>query len=78
MFALLDFVVRLVLDVERLISIFVQDVLLGVDPISAAIFVAGQGIIGLAVLVFGYIVIGAAFDEIGVKLPSLGGRGRAE
>lgn len=79
MFALLDFIVRLVFDVQRLISIFVSDVILGVgDPLSVVSFLVGQAFIVGAVLVLGYAAVGALLNEIGIPFPSLGGRGRVD
>ncbi|WP_418280762.1 hypothetical protein [Halorubrum sp. DTA98] len=79
MFAIIEFVVRVVTDVGRFLDIFVNDLILGAgDPLSVLAIVFGMTFIGLASVVFGYSVIGALFAEIGVKLPSFGGRGRAE
>lgn len=79
MLALINFVARLVGDVGRFLDIFLNDLILGAgDPLSVLLVLVGQLILLGAVAVFGYAAIGALFDEIGVKLPSLGGRGRSE
>ncbi len=79
MFALLEFIVRLVGDVGRFTDIFLNDLILGAgDPLSVISLFVGQVLIGLAVLAFGYAAVGALFNEIGVKLPSLGGGSRTE
>jgi len=79
MFALIDFVTRLVGDVGRFLDIFVNDLILGAgDPLSALLVVVGQALLGVAVLVFAYAAVGGLLEEIGVTLPSLGGRGRSE
>lgn len=79
MFALLEFIVRLVGDVGRFIDIFLNDLILGAgDPLTVISFFVGQVLIGVAVLVFGYAAVGGLLNEIGVKLPSLRGLGRRE
>lgn len=79
MIALVDFVSRLIGDVGRFVDIFLNDLLLGAgDPISALLVVIGQTLLISSVAVFGYAAVGALLGEIGVTLPSLGGRGPAE
>ncbi|SDF52562.1 hypothetical protein SAMN04488067_10595 [Halorubrum xinjiangense] len=79
MMALIDFVSRLVGDVGRFVDIFLNDLILGAgDPLSALLVVVGQIILVGAVAVLGYAAVGALLNEIGVTLPSLGGRGRSE
>jgi len=79
MFALIGFVSRLVGDVGRFVDIFLNDLILGAgDPLSALLVVVGQVLIVASVSVLGYAAVGALLDEIGVTLPSLGGRGRSE
>ncbi|OYR65439.1 hypothetical protein DJ71_22390 [Halorubrum sp. E3] len=79
MMALIDFVSRLVGDVGRFVDIFLNDLILGAgDPLSALLVVVGQVLLVGAVAVFGYAAVGALLREIGVTLPSLGGRGPAE
>ncbi|MGQ3328106.1 MULTISPECIES: hypothetical protein [Halorubrum] len=79
MMALIDFVSRLVGDIGRFIDIFLNDLILGAgDPVSALLVVVGQVLLVGAVAVFGYAAVGALLREIGVTLPSLGGRGPAE
>ena len=79
MLALTDFVTRLVTDIGRFVDIFLNDIILGAgDPVSALLVVVGQGLLIAAVAVLGYAAVGALFHELGVTLPSLGGRGPAE
>jgi hypothetical protein len=79
MIALIDFVSRLVGDVGRFVDIFLNDLILGAgDPLSALLVVVGQVLILASVGALGYAAVGALLGEIGVKLPSLGGRGRSE
>lgn len=79
MIAFVDFVARLLGDVGRFVEIFVDNLLLGqVDPLTAVLAVAGQLILGVAVVVFGYAAVGAILNEVGVTLPSFGGRGRSD
>ncbi|GAA0538149.1 hypothetical protein ABNG02_15040 [Halorubrum ejinorense] len=79
MIALIDFVARLVGDIGRFLDIFLNDLILGAgDPLSALLVVVGQVLLVSAVAVLGYAAVGALFNEIGVTLPSLGGRGRSE
>jgi len=79
MIALFDFVARLIGDVGRFLDIFVNDLILGAgDPLSVFLVVVGQALLGVAVLVFAYAAVGGLLEEIGVTLPSLGGRGRSE
>ncbi|TKX75048.1 hypothetical protein EXE46_05335 [Halorubrum sp. GN11_10-6_MGM] len=79
MIALIDFVSRLVGDVGRFVDIFLNDLILGAgDPLSALLVVVGQVLLISAVAVLGYGAVGALLGEIGVTLPSLGGRGRSE
>ncbi len=79
MLALLEFVTRLLGDVGRFLDIFMNELILGpVDPLTAVLVVVGQLLIVAAVSVLGYAAVGALFDEFGVTLPSLGGRGRRD
>jgi len=79
MFALIDFVARLVGDIGRFLDIFVNDLILGAgDPLSALLVVVGQTLLGVAVVVFAYAAVGGLLEAVGVTLPSLGGRGRSE
>ncbi|WP_144796362.1 hypothetical protein [Halorubrum depositum] len=79
MFALIDFVSRIVGDVGRFVDIFLNDLVLGAgDPLSALLVAVGQVLIVASVAALGYAAVGALLQEIGVKLPSLGGRGRSE
>jgi hypothetical protein len=79
MLALIDFVSRLIGDVGRFVDVFLNDIILGAgDPLSALLILVGQVIIIASVSALGYAAVGALLQEIGVTLPSLGGRGRSE
>lgn len=79
MIAFLEFVTRLVGDVGRFVDIFANDLILGAgDPLSAVLVLVGQLLIIASVAALGYAAVGALLGEIGVKLPSLGGRGPSE
>ena len=79
MFALLDFFTRLIGDVGRFVDVFLNQLILGAgDPLSAVLVVVGQLLVVGSVTVLGYAAVGALLNEFGVKLPSLGGRGRSE
>jgi len=79
MIALIDFASRLVGDIGRFVDIFLNDLILGAgDPLSALLVVVGQVLLVAAVAVLGYAAVGALLREIGVTLPSLGGRGPTE
>ena len=79
MFALIDFFARLVGDVGRFLDVFLNDIVLGAgDPLSALLVLVGQVLIIASVGALGYVAVGALLQEIGVTLPSLGGRGRSE
>lgn len=79
MFALIDFVSRLIGDVGRFVDVFLNDLILGAgDPLSALLVLVGQVLIVASVGALGYAAVGALLQEIGVTLPSLGGRGRSE
>jgi hypothetical protein len=79
MLALLDFFTRLIGDVGRFVDVFLNQLILGAgDPLSAVLVVVGQLLVVGSVTVLGYAAVGALLNEFGVKLPSLGGRGRSE
>jgi hypothetical protein len=79
MFALIDFASRLVGDIGRFVDIFLNDLILGGGgPLSALLVVVGQVLIVASVAALGYAAVGALLEEIGVTLPSLGGRGRSD
>ncbi len=70
------FVSRLVSDLIEMPRIFVQDVMLS-DPLSAISVLFGSLFVGVAVLVFGYVVVGSLIQSLtGGGLPAIGsGRG---
>ena len=79
MLAIIDFVSRVVGDIGRFVDIFLNDLILGAgDPLSALLVLVGQVLIIASVAALGYAAVGALLQEIGVKIPSLGGRGRSE
>ena len=64
MVTVLDFVVQLVVSVVDLVRIFLLEVLLGVDPLTAISFLVGAGLTTGAVAVFGYLALGAALNQL--------------
>lgn len=64
MVTILDFVVELVVSVFNLVRIFVLEVLLGVDPLTAISFLVGAGLTTGAVAIFGYLAVGAALNQL--------------
>jgi hypothetical protein len=59
-----EFVSMLVMSIIELVVTFAAEVFLGVDPITAAIFVAGAALTTAAVGIFGVLVLGAAVDAV--------------
>ncbi|WP_336024397.1 hypothetical protein [Halobellus salinisoli] len=59
MVTVIDFVVQLLTSIVGLVDIFLTDVVLGVDPITAISFLVGAGLTTFAVGFFGYLVLGA-------------------
>ena len=78
MYTLWELLRMLVENTVRLTDIFVSEVILGVDPVTAALWVVGQIVIWGTVLVMGYLALGGLLDAIGVQLPRIGRRGPAE
>ena len=64
MVTILDLVVQLVVSVVDLVRIFLLEVLLGVDPLTAISFLVGAGLTTAAIAVFGYLVVGAALNQL--------------
>ena len=64
MVTVLDFVVQLVVSVVDLVRIFLLEVFLGVDPLTAISFLVGAGLTTGAVAVFGYLALGAALNQL--------------
>ena len=64
MVTVLDFVVQLLTSVVGLVEIFLTDVLLGVDPITAVSFLVGAALTTAAVVFFGYLVVGALVNQL--------------
>jgi len=59
-----EFARMLVMSIIELVVTFAGEVFLGVDPITAAIFLIGGALTTVAVAVFGILVVGAAVDAI--------------
>jgi hypothetical protein len=64
MVTILDFVVQLVVSVVDLVRIFLLEVFLGVDPLTAISFLVGAGLTTGAVAMFGYLAVGAALNQL--------------
>ena len=64
MVTVVDVLVQLVVSVVDLVRIFLLDVLLGVDPLTAVSFLVGAGLTTAAVAGFGYLVAGAALNQL--------------
>ncbi|MFD1685482.1 hypothetical protein [Halobellus litoreus] len=64
MVTVIDFVVQLLTSVVSLVEIFLTDVLLGVDPITAISFLVGAGLTTAAVAVLGYLALGALVNQL--------------
>jgi hypothetical protein len=78
MVTVVDFVVQLVVSVFDLVRIFLLEVLLGVDPLTAISFLVGGGLTTAAVAGFGYLVVGAALNQLtgsGASAPDSGPEG---
>lgn len=72
-----EFVLELLSNVVELFFIFVQKVVLAVDPLTAISFIVGQLLVVGAVVVLGYLALGALAAELGVDLPAIG-KGQAD
>jgi hypothetical protein len=59
-----EFVSMLVMSIIELVVTFAAEVFLGVDPITAAIFLVGGALTTAAVAIFGVLVLGAAVDAV--------------
>jgi hypothetical protein len=64
MVTVVDFVVQLVVSVVDLVRIFLFEVLLGVDPLTAVSFLIGGGVTTAAVVGFGYLAVGAVLNQL--------------
>lgn len=64
MVTVVDFLVQLVVSVFDLVRIFLLEVLLGVDPLTAVSFLVGGGLTTAAVAVFGYLVVGSLLNAL--------------
>jgi hypothetical protein len=63
MVSILGFVVQLVTSVVDLVRIFLFEVFLGVDPLSAISFLVGAGLTTATVAYFTYLVVGAVVNQ---------------
>lgn len=72
-----EFVLELLSNVVELLFIFVQEVVLAVDPLTAVSFIVGQVLVVGAVAALGYLALGALAAELGVELPTIG-KGQAD
>lgn len=70
MFTPLEFLTELAVNVVQIFEIFFQQVIMGVDPLTALSWVMGAVLIGFASVVLGYLVLGAVLRELGVQLPT--------
>lgn len=68
----LGLVRELIGDVFRLGSTFTNDVLLGVDPLTAVSVLVGQALVLGAIGLLGYLALGALAREVGIDFPALG------
>jgi len=59
-----EFVSMLLRSIIELVVTFAAEVFLGVDPITAAIFLVGGALTTAAVAIFGVLVLGAAVDAV--------------
>ncbi len=64
MVTVVDFVVQLLVSVFDLVRIFLLEVLLGVDPLTAVSFLVGAGLTTAAIAVFGYLAVGALLNQL--------------
>ena len=64
MVTVVDLIVQLVVSVVDLVRIFLLEVLLGVGPLTAVSLLVGAGLTTAAVGAFGYLVVGAARDQL--------------
>lgn len=72
-----EFILELLSNVVELLFIFVQEVVLAVDPLTAVSFIVGQVLVVGAVAALGYLALGALAAELGVELPTIG-KGQAD
>jgi hypothetical protein len=64
MVSLTEFVFMLGMSIIELVVTFATEVFLGVDPITAVIFLVGGALTTAAVGFFGVLVMGAAIDAV--------------
>ncbi|WP_144905292.1 hypothetical protein [Halobellus captivus] len=64
MVTVIDFVAELLTSIVGLVQIFLFDVLLGVDPITALSFLVGGALTTAAVAFFGYLALGALVNQL--------------
>ena len=64
MVTVIDFVAQLLVSVVDLVRIFLFEVLLGVDPITAVSFLVGGALTTATVAYFGYLALGALANHL--------------
>lgn len=64
MVTVIDFVVELLFSILDLVTTFVFEVFLSGDLLTAFSFLMGAAFVGVASLVFGYLVLGAAVNAV--------------
>ena len=64
MVTVVDLIVQLVVSVVDLVRLFLLDVLLGVDPLTAVSVLVGSGLTTAAVAGFAYLLAGAALNQL--------------
>ncbi|RLM56452.1 hypothetical protein DVK02_08040 [Halobellus sp. Atlit-31R] len=62
MVSVIGFIVQLVTSIVTLVRTFLFEVFLGVDPLTAVLFLVGGGLTTAAVAYFGYLVLGALLN----------------
>jgi hypothetical protein len=72
MATLLDFIVTFLTSILDLVVIFTTEVALRGDPIALLVFLVGAGLTTASVAFFGYLVVGALLDSVGLSLGSPG------
>ena len=64
MVSVIDFIVQLVTSIVTLVRTFLFEVFLGVDPLTAVLFLFGGGLTTAAVLYFTYLTLGALVNQV--------------
>jgi hypothetical protein len=64
MVTLIDFVVQLLVSLVDLVRIFIFEILLGVDPITAVSFLVGAGLTTATIVYGAYLALGALVNHL--------------